>query len=341
MWLSVLVPVYNVRSYVADCVRSVVEQQADNVEIVLLDDCSTDGSLQVCEQLTAQYPQVRLVRHECNRGLSAARNTLLEHARGDYIWFLDSDDFIVPGALKRLRTACYKDNPDMVLFDYWMVPEDADYSQHHPVNAKRVTTFPDEFPATGNCPEHLLQGILKKRRFQPWARISRRSLWQHNVSFPEGRYFEDVYCTPKLVNRVGHYRYLAQPLIGYRNRPESIVRNPDLQKVRDFLAGPHHMQDNWNAEAGEWNRATRFAHLSFSAHTFVNAMKLLKKGGLNSRETRGRLRREWYDAHGLHLYGLVSLFIRNGDFGGLYRLLRYFYGSKAIRGSERDARHAE
>ncbi len=120
-WLSVLVPVYNVRDYLAECVESVLAQApADaGVEVLLLDDCSTDGSAEVMAALDARWPgRLRLLRHERNAGLSAARNTMIDAARGDYLWFLDSDDKLLPGAIAGLREVVGLHAPDAVLCDF-------------------------------------------------------------------------------------------------------------------------------------------------------------------------------------------------------------------------------
>ena len=109
-WLSVLVPVYNVRDYLTECIESVLAQAPDDggVEVLLLDDCSTDDSSAVIAQLQSRWPgRLSVLRHARNSGLSAARNTLMDAAKGRYLWFLDSDDKLLPGAIDSLRT---KDN---------------------------------------------------------------------------------------------------------------------------------------------------------------------------------------------------------------------------------------
>ena len=105
-WLSLLVPVYNVQPYLHECLASVVEQLGDDegVQILVLDDRSTDDSWALMQQLAALWPgRLQLLRHERNGGLSAARNTMIDAATGDYLWFLDSDDKLLPGAIAGLQ----------------------------------------------------------------------------------------------------------------------------------------------------------------------------------------------------------------------------------------------
>ena len=115
-WLSILIPVYNVEMYLEDCISSVISQVDSGVEIILLDDCSTDASLIMAKEIVAscKHP-IGLLRHDKNRGLSAARNTLLEAANGEYIWFLDSDDILKSDAIVSLKSIIDKYNPDLIL----------------------------------------------------------------------------------------------------------------------------------------------------------------------------------------------------------------------------------
>ena len=121
MKVSVVVPVYNVSAYIGDCLRSVLSQTYQNLEVVLVDDCGTDNSMSVAQEVLRLYGktcEVKILRHERNRGLSAARNTGLEHSTGDYVYFLDSDDEITPDCLERLVRAAEGVMPDMVVGDY-------------------------------------------------------------------------------------------------------------------------------------------------------------------------------------------------------------------------------
>src|SRR5690606_4751384 len=117
-WLSVLVPVYRVEAYLERCVESVVRQGLDGIEVLLLDDASPDRSGEIAAMLQERHPgSVRVFTHSVNRGLSAARNSLLAQARGQYIWFPDSDDELLPNAIAGLRRMVVASAPDLVLCD--------------------------------------------------------------------------------------------------------------------------------------------------------------------------------------------------------------------------------
>ena len=112
--VSVVVPVYNVEIYVKQCVDSILNQTFQDFEIILVDDASPDKSFELCQKLYGGNDKVRIIRHEKNLGLGPARNTGIKNARGKYIYFVDSDDFIFPEALQKFYTAAEKNNAQVV-----------------------------------------------------------------------------------------------------------------------------------------------------------------------------------------------------------------------------------
>lgn len=122
--VSVIVPVYNVEEYVAECIESILNQSLKEIEIIIVDDCSTDNSYHICRKYETDNPdKIRLFRHEKNLGLPSARNTGLKHAKGDYIGFVDSDDFIGPDRFKDLFETAMNHDSDIV-FCWTLPPEE-------------------------------------------------------------------------------------------------------------------------------------------------------------------------------------------------------------------------
>ena len=107
--VTIIVPVYNIREYLPACVESLRKQTYEDIEIILVDDGSTDGSGAVCDELAEKFPEIRVV-HQANAGASAARNRGLQEAKGELLLFIDSDDSIDPAALGRVLsdTRCRK-----------------------------------------------------------------------------------------------------------------------------------------------------------------------------------------------------------------------------------------
>lgn len=117
--ISVIIPIYNVEKYLARCIDSVLNQQEVDYEIILVDDGSTDHSLEICNEYQKKESRIRII-HKENEGLGYARNSGIDVACGKYIFFLDSDDFIVEGALKKILLLAENNGVDLVSFEYIM-----------------------------------------------------------------------------------------------------------------------------------------------------------------------------------------------------------------------------
>lgn len=114
--ISVIIPVYNVERYLRECVDSVINQTYKNLDIILVDDGSTDSSGQICDEYAKRDDRITVI-HKTNSGLSDARNNGLEIAKGKYVYFLDSDDYIAENAIETLFEIAERDNSDIVFFD--------------------------------------------------------------------------------------------------------------------------------------------------------------------------------------------------------------------------------
>ena len=123
--VSILVPVYKVEKYIEQCARSLFEQTYDNLEYIFLDDCSPDNSIEILKRVMEDYPerkaQVRIIRHERNRGLAAARNTALDAANGPFVTHVDSDDYLGRDAIRLLVKKQEETGADIVSGNYYEV----------------------------------------------------------------------------------------------------------------------------------------------------------------------------------------------------------------------------
>jgi glycosyltransferase involved in cell wall biosynthesis len=211
-WLSILIPVYNVEAFLRLCVNSILPQlPSEGVEVILLNDASTDRSYDICVAIERDHPDiVRLMSHEENRGLSAARNTMLEAARGDYVWFVDSDDELLPGAVAGLRLVLDRCSPELILCGYRK-------------QGKDFASFDGPQRVLSTDREGLVRGVFSSRRMHSWTKIARRSLWGDDLRFPVGRCFEDAATTPWLLLRARSFYYTPEPWVMYRVRPGSIT----------------------------------------------------------------------------------------------------------------------
>ena len=118
--VSIIIPIYNVASYVERCIRSVMNQTlTKEIECIILDDCGSDNSIDIAENLISEYVgciDFRILHHDFNRGLSAARNTGIDSAKGEYIYYLDSDDKIVPDCIEKLVSSVKKHPDSQIVF---------------------------------------------------------------------------------------------------------------------------------------------------------------------------------------------------------------------------------
>ena len=123
--VSILVPVYGVEKYIERCARSLFEQTYDNIEYIFVDDCTKDRSIEILQKVLEDYPnrknQVKILHHEKNRGLSAARNTALDASTGDYLMHVDSDDYLRKDAVLLLAKKITTASSQVIIFGYSIV----------------------------------------------------------------------------------------------------------------------------------------------------------------------------------------------------------------------------
>ncbi len=279
-WLSVLIPVYNVEEYLEDCIYSVISQIDTDVEVVLVDDCSTDGSLLLAETIVKNSScNIRLLRHEKNGGLSAARNTLLHAACGRYIWFLDSDDLLKSDAIVNLKNIVDMHNPELVLCDYSVFYGASYVPKNKKTSDKHVRSFLGDSGILYTDPDALFYGVYRPGKLHIWSKISKRDLWFENESliFPVGKYFEDMTTTPRLMLRAKSFYYCDQPWVFYRRRKGSILSSPSIKKIDHMLYASDGVMEQWLEIYPNLSEKSRYAFMCFMLKIFRFAYKDLKR----------------------------------------------------------------
>lgn len=228
--VSVIVPVYNVERFLEECLDSVLGQTFSDFEVVCVNDGSTDSSPSILERYRARDERIVVVTQE-NAGLSAARNTGLRHARGEYVAFLDSDDYLEPRMLEKTVAKAQETRAQIVIFDYWL--------------------YFDGTGATGTYRDQALFGRLHGSVFDlrsapeiarfigVWDRLFRRDFIEENgLRYVEGRIYEDVsFCVESLV-RANRIALLSDHLYCYRRDVAgSITQNEGASRrhKEDFL----------------------------------------------------------------------------------------------------------
>jgi len=271
-WLSILIPAYNVAPWLRDCLLSITCQADKSIEIIVLDDCSTDTTATLLQSLVNESAiPIQSLQHSYNRGLSASRNTLLESARGHYVWFIDSDDILLPGAIAELKAIITRHEPDLVMCDY------LNFIDGQPINpAERMASFYGPAGCLLQDPDKLFEGIYRNRRLHIWSKISKRSLWDTQLRFPEGRVMEDMVVSPRLALRTCTYYYQANTWIGYRKRQGSILNSLNLKRINDMSIANANVLQEWLAYYPQLSGQARFAFYYFCIRVYYFTCKDLR-----------------------------------------------------------------
>ncbi|KPQ06853.1 MAG: succinoglycan biosynthesis protein ExoO [Rhodobacteraceae bacterium HLUCCA12] len=257
--VTVIVPVHNVAAHVAACIDSLRAQTFPDFEVLVIDDGSTDGSGDAARVAIGDDPRFRVIRQD-NRGLSGARNTGLEHARGEFVAFLDSDDQFAPTFLERMLQALRTDGGDWVACAIALCFPDDTVFEHSAVHGAPVhQPGPARRIAMDDCTE------IARHFPSAWNKLYRRSLIG-SQRFTERTWFEDHEFFWSLAGRTGHMLYLPDPLYRHtRDRPGQITGADDERVFEQFdvlerLARLVHATGAARPDEGFARLATRLVH---------------------------------------------------------------------------------
>lgn len=222
--LSIIVPIYGVEQYLRKCVDSLLAQDIENYEIILVDDGSPDACPQICDSYAVAHNNVRVIHRE-NGGLSAARNSGIEIAQGEYVMFVDSDDYIESNVLGGLLAKIEQDKMDVIRYDFRNVDEK--YEEFHPNKdpKRNVNLSPTVVDGETFLNERLGPGCYA------WQFIIKHELLKDCV-FEEGIYFEDTEWTPRMLVRAKRVASTETIVYNYFWREGSITL-PDNQQKRE------------------------------------------------------------------------------------------------------------
>lgn len=230
--LSIVIPVYNLERYLKKCLDSVIIQNSEEVEILLLDDGSTDGSGQICDEYARRYDNIK-VYHKENEGLSATRNLGIRRAEGEYILFLDGDDFLTPNAVRNIINELKSGLRADVLIGRYI-----SYSSSTGI-MEECGYHLDKQVVEGAVKEKLFRELLSGKTYDWYAclNIVRKGYIVENaIFFKEGVCFEDAMWTPEVLFHAERAAYLDTPFYVYRqNREGSITASVDENTYMDKL----------------------------------------------------------------------------------------------------------
>lgn len=214
--VSVIVPFYNVEQYIEKCLETLVNQTLDEIEIIVVNDGSKDGSKEIVQTIMKQFPNKIVYLEKENGGLSDARNYALPYAKGEYIAFLDSDDYVEKDMYEKMYELAKKENSDMVECDfYWEYPNKQKKDKGELYQGKKE--------------------MLEKIRVVAWNKLIKREVLEKaEVKFPKGYRYEDVEFTYQLVPYLNQVSFLKEACVHYIQR-EGSISNLQNERTKEIF----------------------------------------------------------------------------------------------------------
>lgn len=301
MKLSVIVPVYNMASddKLAFCIDSLVNQTIDDYEIIAIDDCSTDNSLEILRSYETKYPGlVRVAQTPENLHQGGAKNIGLDMAQGEWIGFIDADDWVTPDYYERLLGKAEETGADMVGCDYCLVHEH---------------TFVQTEPEHNNSPEQT--GILDDEKYRLLmldcgslvVKIYRREIViDHPGRFPEHIFYEDNALCKSWMLRAKHFEYIEEPLYYYYQHDTSTVHTITVDRMHDRMEAGRIMIDEAR-KGGYLQKYRDEIEYSFAVLFYMNTL-------MSYMQAVRPIRREWVQALGDEMKEYFPDFLNNKYF---------------------------
>lgn len=261
MKISVIIPIYNVSRFIERCTESLMHQTLEDVEYIFVNDATPDNSMELLSGVLGRYPQktsqVKIVAHEYNKGLPAARNTGLALAQGEYVFHCDSDDYVEPEMLELLYNAAKEKNADIVWCDWFLTFEKNERYMKQP-----------SYNTALDAVKGMLSGVMK---FTVWNKLVRRSLYvEHRIEYPAGYGMGEDMTTIMLFACANNVVYVPKALYHYVKlntsaytqtySPKHIVDlKYNVQRVADFLHS--HFADRFENEIAYLKLDVKFPYL--------------------------------------------------------------------------------
>lgn len=277
--VSVIVPAYNAEDYLEECIDSILQQNGVELEIVAVDDGSTDRTGAILDAYAEQYDNITVV-HQENGGISSARNTGLRHVTGKYLCYLDSDDYYATGALAQAFQMCEKQNADVLFMTYDNFYDDELAEADYPVKDIKKEIRQGDYPENPVTGLELLSCFKKNKEYSVMIcmQMVRRDLLEQNgIHFEEGIIFEDAPYTFDVILHAKRALAWNKALFHYRIRNNSLCHRPaDAQRCQGAFKGLLYMmeylqeveniaEENIDSVAAEVKRRYRFTTRTFTA----------------------------------------------------------------------------
>lgn len=229
--VSVIVPVFNVKDYVSEALESVLAQSYTNLEVIVVDDGSTDGSGELCDDFASRDPRVR-VFHQKNSGVSTARNIGLENARGEVLAFLDPDDAFCEDMIETLLKVMLKDQSDIAM---------CGFSWHDTASSLPKERKDRDFSKSAVITKSSAFGKIVEEKIETavWNKLYRKKIFE-DLRFPDGLVFEGRYSVFDIFERAERISVIDEDLVRHRKRMGSICHSYSLKNLLDRECAQDH-----------------------------------------------------------------------------------------------------
>ena len=220
--ISIIIPVYKVEPYLKKCIESVIKQTYPYLQIILVDDGSPDNCGKICDEYASKDNRIEVI-HTKNGGLSSARNIGISKAKGKYIGFVDSDDYISNDMYEYMYNLIEKNKADVCICNFYNI-----------INDKNIIKNEDNGIEELNKMQILKEILLdKKIQSYAWNELYKRELF-NEISYPIGKKYEDIGTTFYILEKCNKIIVSGKPKYYYLNRPDSIVNNNTEQTILDY-----------------------------------------------------------------------------------------------------------
>jgi len=267
--LSIIVPIYGVEKYLNTCLDSTYSQATDECQIILVDDQSPDKCGEICEEYKAKYPEHTTVIHQENRGLGGARNAGMERAQGEYLFFIDSDDYLPDDTIPHILHNIKRFGADVFVFPFNLVDEAGN------ILGKYRDDFVPKTPISVKDDKAVLTGIPSA-----WNKVCKTDLYRRlNITFPSRVWYEDIRTTPKLLSKADSVVFLEREMYNYLQREGSIMSSTKVERNVEIIEALEDLLD-WFKKEGTYEEFREEIDYLIIDHVLVSAtVRVLRSAG--------------------------------------------------------------
>lgn len=293
--VSVIIPMYRAEKWIETAIKSIENQSWKNWELLLVDDGSPDRCGEIGREWAQKDKRIRVVYHETNKGISAARNTGIRESKGEYIAFLDADDYAETDYIEKMINIAQRSNVSLVCCNHIIA--------RGRTKRPRFKVSEQEFKLEE---ETAYSGILYHGipDVSVWGKLIRRDLFS-TFQYPEGKLYEDTYCIAELIHAAGGLVFFSRPLYQYRVHDGSISHGRFDPGQMDFIDAVDHMTDEINRYFPE-----KFYEgiIRRKLHAYLSVRRLLTYDkGVHKREKKELNKRIFLEADRIHSFRCLTI----------------------------------